>query len=49
LKIRRQFKDEPGQGQFCCDVVPLTSGKICVGDAVQVLERIPKEYQQFPI
>lgn len=49
LKIRRQFKDEPGQGQFCCDVVPLTSGKICVGDTIQVLERIPKEYQQFPI
>ncbi|KAI8971441.1 MOSC N-terminal beta barrel domain-containing protein [Mycotypha africana] len=46
LKLRRQFVDEPNQGQFCCDVIPLTSGKIRVGDKVKVLERIPEEYKQ---
>lgn len=49
LKLRRQFADEPNQGQFCCDVVPLTSGKICVGDKIQVLERIPEDYKQGPL
>ncbi|ORE09768.1 hypothetical protein BCV72DRAFT_260560 [Rhizopus microsporus var. microsporus] len=49
LKIYRQFTDEPGQGQFCCDVIPLTSGKVRVGDRVEVLEYIPQEYQQKPI
>lgn len=49
LKKIRQFKEEPGQGQFCCDVIPLTFGKIRVGDTVRILERIPKDQQQFPI
>lgn len=49
LKIRRKFADEPSDGQFCCDVVPLTSGKIRVGDTVQVLERIPDAYKQGPL
>ncbi|KAI9250037.1 MOSC N-terminal beta barrel domain-containing protein [Sporodiniella umbellata] len=49
LKQVRQFKEEPGQGQFCCDVVPLTYGKISVGDTVRILERIPKDQQQYPI
>ncbi|KAI8639705.1 hypothetical protein BD408DRAFT_420955 [Parasitella parasitica] len=49
LKLRRQFSDEPSQGQFCCDVVPLTSGKICVGDKIQILERIPEEFKQGPL
>jgi hypothetical protein len=49
LKLRRKFADEPAHGQFCCDVVPLTSGKICVGDKVQVLERIPDEFKQGPL
>lgn len=49
LKIRRRFKDQPGDGQFCCDVAPLTSGKIRVGDKVEVLERIPAAYHQGPI
>ncbi|CAO0803323.1 unnamed protein product [Mucor circinelloides] len=49
LKLRRKFADEPTEGQFCCDVVPLTSGKIRVGDKIQVLERIPEEYKQGPL
>jgi uncharacterized protein YcbX len=49
LKVVRRFQDQPGEGQFCCDVVPLTSGKIKLGDTIQVLERIPEEYQQRPI
>ncbi|KAI8081133.1 MOSC N-terminal beta barrel domain-containing protein [Thamnidium elegans] len=49
LKLRRRFIDEPKDGQFCCDVVPLTAGKIRVGDKVEVLERIPEEYKQGPL
>ncbi|KAI8064283.1 MOSC N-terminal beta barrel domain-containing protein [Gilbertella persicaria] len=49
LKIRRRFVDQPNHGQFCCDVVPLTTGKIRVGDRVEVLERIPEEYKQGPL
>lgn len=48
LKVKRRFAEEPGEGQFCCDVVPLTTGKICVGDKVEILERIPEEYKQAP-
>ena len=47
--MRRQFAEELNQGRFCCDVVPLTSGKIRVGDAVQVLERIPEQFKQGPL
>ncbi|CAO3663158.1 unnamed protein product [Rhizopus stolonifer] len=49
LKKVRQFREEPGKGQFCCDVIPLTFGKVRVGDNVKVLERIPKDHRQFPI
>lgn len=49
LRLTREFKDEPGRGQFCVDVAPLTSGKICVGDKVHVLERIPEKFKQKPL
>lgn len=49
LKTRRQFAEEPNLGQFCCDVVPLTAGKIRVGDKVKVLERIPEAFKQGPL
>lgn len=49
LRLRRKFADEPAHGQFCCDVIPLTSGKICVGDKIQILERIPDEFKQGPL
>jgi uncharacterized protein YcbX len=49
LKLRRSFADSPKDGVFCCDVVPLTSGTIRVGDKVEVLERIPEQYKQSPL
>ncbi|KAI7902154.1 MOSC N-terminal beta barrel domain-containing protein [Cokeromyces recurvatus] len=49
LKIRRQFADEPNMGQFCCDVIPLTAGKIRVGDKIEILEHIPEKYKQSPL
>ncbi|OBZ90547.1 Molybdenum cofactor sulfurase [Choanephora cucurbitarum] len=49
LKMTRKFAEEPNDGQFCCDVVPLTTGKIRVGDRVEVLERIPQEYRCGPL
>ncbi|KAI9481341.1 MAG: MOSC N-terminal beta barrel domain-containing protein [Benjaminiella poitrasii] len=49
LKMRRQFSDEPNMGQFCCDVIPLTSGKIRVGDKIEILEYIPEKYKQCPL
>ncbi|KAI8370566.1 uncharacterized protein BYT42DRAFT_93749 [Radiomyces spectabilis] len=49
LVKHRQFAEKPNEGRFCVDVVPLTSGTIHVGDKVQVLERIPTEYQQQPV
>ncbi|KAI8389341.1 MOSC N-terminal beta barrel domain-containing protein [Blakeslea trispora] len=49
LKMTRKFAEEPNDGQFCCDVVPLTTGIIRVGDRVEVLERIPEKYRQGPL
>ncbi|KAI8996813.1 MOSC N-terminal beta barrel domain-containing protein [Pilobolus umbonatus] len=49
LKIKRSFKDNTKEGHFCSHIIPLTRGKIQVGDKVEVLERIPKEYAQNPI
>ncbi|RUP48244.1 hypothetical protein BC936DRAFT_144799 [Jimgerdemannia flammicorona] len=43
LKQHRALPEKPGAGFFCSHVIPLTSGKVKIGDEVEVLERIPSK------
>jgi len=49
LLKHRQFEEMPGNGCFCCDSIPLSSGTIRVGDKVEVLERIPAQFVKRPL
>lgn len=49
MRTLREFAEEPTKAQFCCDVIPLTAGKIRVGDKVEILERIPERFKQGPL
>ncbi|KAI7865189.1 MOSC N-terminal beta barrel domain-containing protein [Spinellus fusiger] len=49
LLVTRQFKEKSGNGFFCHDAIPLTSGTIRIGNRVEVLERIPKDHVQYPM